>query len=152
MRPIISLVLSLLLIFPIPLFADVPELPPQPRITGIQEGEAAPYSGVLLNTIAAAQIFVDKDHSQEECGLRIQFEVEKETQRMNLLLDSMKVTLESAEERHNSILEIKNQEIERLSEIASETPNDYSMWWFAGGVIAGIGLTIGVAFAINEVN
>lgn len=152
MRPIISLVLSLLLIFPIPLFADVPELPPQPRITGIQEGEAAPYSGVLLNTIAAAQIFVDKDHSQEECGLRIQLEVEKETQRMNLLLDSMKVTLESAEERHNSILEIKNQEIERLSEIASETPNDYSMWWFAGGVIAGIGLTIGVAFAINEVN
>ena len=152
MRPIISLVLSLLLIFPIPLFADVPELPPQPRITGIQEGEAAPYSGVLLNTIAAAQIFVDKDHSQEECGLRIQFEVEKETQRMNLLLDNMKVTLESAEERHNSILEIKNQEIERLSEIASETPNDYSMWWFAGGVIAGIGLTIGVAFAINEVN
>ena len=152
MRPIISLVLSLLLIFPIPLFADVPELPPQPRIAGIQEGEAAPYSGVLLNTIAAAQIFVDKDHSQEECGLRIQFEVEKETQRMNLLLDSMKVTLESAEERHNSILEIKNQEIERLSEIASETPNDYSMWWFAGGVIAGIGLTIGVAFAINEVN
>ena len=152
MRPIISLVLSLLLIFPIPLLADVPELPPQPRITGIQEGEAAPYSGVLLNTIAAAQIFVDKDHSQEECGLRIQFEVEKETQRMNLLLDSMKVTLESAEERHNSILEIKNQEIERLSEIASETPNDYSMWWFAGGVIAGIGLTIGVAFAINEVN
>ena len=152
MRPIISLVLSLLLIFPIPLLADVPELPPQPRITGIQEGEAAPYSGVLLNTIAAAQIFVDKDHSQEECGLRIQFEVEKETQRMNLLLDSMKVTLESAEGRHNSILEIKNQEIERLSEIASETPNDYSMWWFAGGVIAGIGLTIGVAFAINEVN
>ena len=84
--------------------------------------------------------------------MRIQFEVEKENQRMNLLLDSMKVTLESAEERHNSILEIKNQEIERLSEIASETPNDYSMWWFAGGVIAGIGLTIGIAFAVNEVN
>ena len=152
MRPIISLVLSLLLIFPIPLFADVPELPPQPKITGIQEGEAAPYSGVLLNTIAAAQIFVDKDHSQEECSLRIQFEVEKENQRMNLLLDSMKVTLDSAEERHNSILEIKNQEIERLSEIASQTPNDYSIWWFTGGVLAGIGLTIGIAFAIYEVN
>ena len=152
MRPIISLVLSLLLIFPIPLLADVPELPPQPRITGIQAGEAAPYSGVLLNTIAAAQIFVDKDHSQEECSLRIQFEVEKENQRMNLLLDSMKVTLDSAEERHNSILEIKNQEIERLSEIASQTPNDYSIWWFTGGVLAGIGLTIGIAFAINEVN
>jgi hypothetical protein len=45
-------------------------------------------------------------------------------------------------------MKIKDDEIERLSEIASNT-NDYSVWWATGGVIVGIGLTIAVVYAVK---
>ena len=48
-------------------------------------------------------------------------------------------------------MKIKNDEIERLSKIASDT-NDYSVWWAAGGVIVGIGLSIAVVYAVEAGN
>jgi hypothetical protein len=77
MKKTIAIILSLMLILPVTAFADPPpnpetqpetsenERPPtvlsvRPRIMGIKEGEAAPYTGVLLNTVAAAKVFTEK--------------------------------------------------------------------------------------------
>ena len=125
-----------------------PELPPQPRVMGIQEGEPAPYSGVLLNPIAAAKIFAEKDFSQTQCDLRVEFEVAKELARVNLILETTRVSMESMEQKYTSLLQIKDTEIERLSKIASDT-NDYSVWWASGGIVVGIGLTIAVVYAVQ---
>jgi hypothetical protein len=49
-------------------------------------------------------------------------------------------------------MEIKDGEIERLTEIALEADDgDYSHWWFVGGVIIGVATTIGIAFAVSEI-
>jgi hypothetical protein len=139
------------IIFPAPLFANPPETQPQPKVTGIQKDDPAPYSGVLLNSLAAARIFSEKSFSSEECKIKIDYNVGKETARMNLLLESTRVSLDSVEQKYTSIINIKNTEIERLSKIASERPNEYSMWWLAGGVLTGIGLTIALLFAVKEI-
>ena len=139
------------IIFPMPLFADPPETQPQPKVTGIQKDDPAPYSGVLLNSLAAARIFSEKSFSSEECKLKIDYNVEKETARMNLLLESTRISLNSVEQKYTSIINIKDTEIERLSKIAIEKSNDYSMWWLAGGVVTGIGLTIALMFAVKEI-
>ena len=133
------------------LFANPPETTPQPKVTGIQKGDTAPYSGVLLNSTAAARIFSERNYSSEECQLRIDFNVQKEFARMNLLLESTKVSMNSMEQKYTSIIDIKDTEIQRLSKIASERPNDYSMWWLAGGIITGIGLTVALVFAVREI-
>jgi hypothetical protein len=142
----------LMLIFPASIFADTPDPPPVPRITSLQKDHPAPYSGILLNTTAAAKIFAEKDFSLMECDLRIKYAVESETARMNLILNSTRVSMESMQQRYDSIIVIKDKEIERLSTLASQKPNDYSMWWLSGGILAGIGLTIAVVYAVNEVN
>ena len=131
--------------------ADTPELPPQPRVMGIQEGEAAPYSGVLLNSIAAAKVFAEKDYSQTQCDLRVTYEVEKELARVNLILETTRVSMESMEQKYTSLLQIKDNEIERLSDITSNT-NDYSVWWATGGIVVGIGLTLAVVYAVQAGN
>ena len=144
-------ILILMLAFPAAVLAEppvVPELPPQPRIVGIQQGEAAPYSGVLLNSIAAAKLFAEKDFSEVGCELRIRFEVAKELARVNLILETTRVSMESMEQKYTSLLQIKDTEIERLSKIASDT-NDYSVWWVSGGIVVGIGLTIAVVYAVQ---
>mgnify|MGYP003673714132 FL=1 len=69
---------------------------------------------------------------------------------MQLLLDSTRASLDSMRTRNDSVLTLKDQEIKRLTEIASEGANDYSVWWAAGGIVVGIALTIGVVYAVKE--
>jgi len=153
MRLIIPVLIAMLA-FPAHLFADTPinpEIDETPKVTGIQKGEEAPYNGVLLNTAAAAKIFADKDFSAQECIMRINFEVQKEHLRMQLFLDNTKLSLDTMDKKYTAIIDIKDNEIDRLSKIAIENSNDYSTWWTVGGVLAGIALTLAVVYAVEEV-
>lgn len=153
MRLIIPILIAMLA-FPTHLLADTPpaSTPDEtPKVTGIKKGEEAPYSGVLLNTAAAAKIFADKDFSTQECIMRINFEVQKEHLRMQLLLDNTKLSLDIMDNKYTAIIDIKDNEINRLSKVALENSNNYSTWWAAGGVIAGIALTIAVVYAVDNV-
>ena len=149
-------ILIVCLIFPFGAKADPPPEPselsitPGPKITGIKKGQVAPYTGVLLNTLAAAKIFTEKDFFNEECQLKIDYAVQREIARMNLLLNSTKASLDSMEKRYGAIIQIKDTEIERLSKIALEPKNNYSAWWASGGVIVGIALTIVTVYAVGE--
>jgi hypothetical protein len=48
-------------------------------------------------------------------------------------------------------MEIKNDEIDTYRELALEQPNKNNHWWMAGGVVAGIGLTLGTLYAASEI-
>jgi len=140
------------LVLPTQLFAEPPTQPdisPTPKIRGITKGDPAPFSGVLLNPAAAARLFTDENYSNEECKLRIDFEVRKEFLRMKLLLDSTTASMNAMEGRYNSIITIKDKEIERLSAIASGQ-KDYSHWWATGGIVVGIALTLAVVYGVKE--
>jgi len=142
------------LVLPTQLFAEPPTQPdisPTPKIRGITKGDPAPFSGVLLNPAAAARLFTDENYSNEECKLRIDFEVRKEFLRMKLLLDSTTASMNAMEGRYNSIITIKDKEIDKLNAIALESSNDYNTWWAAGGILTGIALTLAVLFAAKEI-
>jgi hypothetical protein len=149
MKQFIALTLIFTLIFPTYVFAEPPELPPEPRIIGIQKGELAPYTGVLLNSLAAARVFVDKDFSITECQLRIDFAVQNELARVNMLLESSKASMEAMNQRYTEIIKIKDTEILRLSELNNGHKN-YSEWWAVGGFVVGAALTVALVFAVAE--
>ena len=132
-------------------FADTPEVPPQPKITSVAKDQPAPYSGVLLNTVAAAKIFTEKEFIDMECELRIEYAVQKEILRLNLLLETNQATLESMDKKYTTLLDIKDQEIKRLGKVASET-NDWSSLWYVGGIVTGVVLTVAIVYAVKEVN
>ena len=124
----------------------------EPVITDIRVGQSAPFTGTLLNPAAVAQMLAEQEAQQTECELRIQYAEDRQQQLCSLSLDSTVASLEALQERYNSIMEIKDGEIERLTEIALEADNgDYSHWWFASGIVIGVATTIGIAFAINEI-
>ena len=147
MRFLIPILVSLLVFQPFALAQEE-----EPVITDVREGQSAPFTGTLLNPAAVAQLFAELEANQTECELRIQYAEDRQQQLCSLSLDSTVASLEALQERYNSIMEIKDGEIERLTEIALEADNgDYSHWWFAGGIVIGVATTIGIAFAINEI-
>ena len=127
-------------------FADAPL--PQGKITGLKKGEKAPYSGVLLDNIAAARMFTDKKYFEEQWKLKLEFELGKQKARLDLTIQSQKASLDALQEKHISLMKIKNDEIKRLSDIAAGK-KDYTTWWAVGGVVVGIGLTLAVVFAVD---
>ena len=146
MKQTLILILTLAFIFPAQIFAQE-----APKVTDIQKGQVAPFSGTLLNPPAAAQILAEKENLKSECKLQYDYIREREKAKCDLLLGNLNVSLDITQKKYESILQIKDDEIKRLQDIALEDSNDYSMWWFAGGVLGGILISIGVLYASVEI-
>ena len=83
--------------------------------------------------------------------MRIEYAVQKEILRLNLLLETSQATVESMDKKYTSLLDIKDQEIKRLGKVASEI-NDWSSLWYVGGIITGVVLSVAIVYAVKEVN
>lgn len=129
-------------------FADIPE---QPRLTSLLKGDPAPFAGVLLNVPAAAKIFTEKDYSLTECNLRIDAEVNKMKAEKDLMISNLQTNLNGLHQQYDFVISAKDKEIDKLIDSKLQNPNDYTYWWFAGGLVLGIGVTVAVAFSVAEI-
>tara|TARA_Y100000590_G_scaffold461824_1_gene624334 strand:- start:669 stop:1118 length:450 start_codon:yes stop_codon:yes gene_type:complete len=146
LNKLLCVFLCALLAFPSVAFAEEED---PPKIYNIKNNERAPFAGVLLNPTAAAKILADKSFYDKECDLRVKYEVDKEAAKLNTILKNQKVACESLENRYATIIKIKDEEIKRLSSIVIDK-KDYSTLWLTGGVLAGIGLTLAVMYAVER--
>jgi hypothetical protein len=137
---------QLLSIFLVILFA-FPAWAQEGVITQIQKGKRAPFTGILMDTKAAAKVLTDQKYTAEECKIEMDRELEILRAKLELDLKISEIKLNSANEKYTSLLNIKDEENKRLQELALKSPNDYSHWWFAGGVIGGIVLSVSI-FAV----
>ena len=146
---IIAQILSLSLLFPATIFAEEVD---DPKFTQLEQGEEAPFAGTLFNPAATAKLIADHQYSLLECDLRVQYEIDRARTDMQLQLDSLQISYNALDERHKLLMDIKNNEIDTYREMALNQPNDNSHWWLLGGVVAGIGLSLGTFYAVTEIN
>ena len=121
------------------------------QLTTINKGEEAPYSGILLDSIAAAKINIDKKYSLLKYDLELDLEIKKLKAQYDLQLGTLQAQHDSLEDKHISLLKIKNDEIDRLRDIVKDNPTDHNHWWLAGGVVAGIVTSIAIFYAAVEI-
>ena len=121
------------------------------QIVPINKNEKAPFSGVLLDTVAAAKVTIDKKYSLLESKLKLDFELKKLKAEYQLKIDSLQLSHDTLKLKTDSLINIKNNEITRLQDLVKKDPNDHTHWWFAGGVAIGIVVSIGIFFAAVEV-
>ena len=142
-------ILSFTLLFPATIFAQETE---DPKFTNLKQGECAPFDGTLFNPPATAQLITENRYAMTECDLRVEYEIKKTQAEMNLQLDTLQISYESLSEKHNLLMDIKNSEIDIYREMALNQPNKNNHWWLAGGVVVGIGLSLGTFYAATEIS
>jgi len=120
------------------------------QITVMQANQKAPYTGILLDPIAAAKINTDKKYSLMEYELKLNYELKKIEADYTLRLSTLQARYDSLKESSDSIIGIKTEEIARLQEIATESPNDYAALWVTLGLVTGALLSIGIFYAAVE--
>lgn len=116
-------------------------------ITGLNKGEEAPFTGILLTKAALAKIeadlLLDVQLCENNCKLKLD---EKE------LLYNKDVSILKAEiDGLNQFVEVKNKRINRLEEIIDKNNNS----WFVPVVaiasfVVGVATTVGITYAVNK--
>ena len=142
--------ISFLLISILALLQPLSALAQSPTVTDLEKGQVAPYSGVLFNPEAAAQLLAQQKYADAECELKIDLELDKLGAQMDLINESLKASLKATENKYESIIDIKNDEINRLTNIAVNSDADYTHWWTAGGFVVGALVSLAIFYAAVE--
>ena len=115
----------------------------------LQAGEAAPFNGVLLPTVKAAEMTAALEQQENQCDLRIQTEVQQKLSKSQLLLDNCTSARETYEEMYKAQLVSQKEYIDFLEKRAT-SPRISQEVVFIIGIVAGVGITIGAGYAMNQ--
>ena len=118
-----------------------------PKVAEIKQGQKAPYNGILYNYEANAVLLTSKEKGQLECTLQLKHSLAKEKAKCDMLSSTVKASLDATEKKYGAILKIKNSEIDHLQKITLNQPNSHNHWWFAGGFVGGVALSMGIFYA-----
>ena len=122
------------------------------QVTALSLNEKAPFSGVLLDPIAAAKMIVNQKYLRAEIELELRKELQKELSDKRLSFDLLKVDYDSLKKIYEETLLIKNEQINDLSIfLEKEISNDNNHWFTFGGMITGIVLSVAVFYASVEI-
>jgi hypothetical protein len=117
----------------------------------LNAGDQAPFSGILIPTLKAAQMTAELEHNEETCQARIQFELRKAQNENSLLLNNCSASKEILENMYNSQLTTQREYIEFLEIRMSEDKKISRELIFVIGVFAGIGIAIGTTYSIQQI-
>ena len=98
---------------------------------------------------ANAIIITAPQREREKCELKLKQQKEKLEALHKLQVDTLQLELDSITKKHQSLMLVKDREIEDLTKAALERPNDYSMWWATGGLVVGVLSTLAIVFAVK---
>ena len=139
-RLISTLLTFLIILIPVNSYSN-------PKVAEIKQGQKAPYNGILYNYEANAVLLASKEKGQLECSLQLNHSLAKEKAKCDMLTSTVKASLSATEKKYDAILKIKNGQIDHLQKITLDQPNSYNSWWFAGGFLGGVALSMGIFYA-----
>ena len=117
------------------------------RLMYIGKGDKTPFAGILFDIPAATKLKIDKQFMTLKFKLELDFLKKKLEADHKLALSSLQIKHDTLQQRTDSLLKIKTEEINRLQSLIKKDTRSYSHWWFVGGIIAGCLLSIGVYYA-----
>lgn len=117
------------------------------NITGLNKGEEAPFTGILLTKAALAKIEADLRLEVQLCENNCKLKLDEKELLYNKDVSILKAEMDGL----SQFVEVKNKRINRLEEIINENNNS----WFIPVVaiasfVVGVATTVGITYAVNK--
>lgn len=153
-----KLIASLLLVsFLVPRTAIASAIPSEePVIAPLNQGQSAPFPGVLFNKPAAAKVTVEFKHETADIQIEIDKAVADVTARKNKeLFDAAAICTREKSEKDARIttleetLKLKQKEAEDLKIQLENAPSRST--WFGIGFAGGLAFTLVTVFAVGQI-
>ena len=131
----------LILIMPAIAFAETPQISP------LNKNDRAPFSGVLYNPTAVAELVAQREALIKQHQMFME-QFEKQLQaKCDLEVDNLSAEVDICNDKYGEMVGIKNLQIKQLQNLALERPKSHPQWWFLGGIFTGALITVGVVYA-----
>jgi len=121
----------------------------EPLMVHLEEDEAAPFSGRLMNDEAVANIIAGREMSVEQCEIQKELALSLSKAELQLEIDYLKAELETETEKNSTLLELRDQEIATLRK---ELKPNKTMWAFFGGFLLASGTSLGTYYAVRKID
>lgn len=115
---------------------------PDARVTPLNQGQSAPYPGVLFNAPALAVVEVEIQGAQAQCLVERRADQQRVIARALADIGHLETSYLALLQRSHVLLEGRDEEISRLFRLirpASPFSID-SLLWFGGGLTLGVGI------------
>jgi len=113
-------------------------------VLSVKKGDPVPFDGVLLSLDAAAKVLNDKRFTDEECDLRLEYQLNLLKENYELQLDFKDIEISSWKDRYESMMILKTAENDRLTDlIVKQKPSQGPLWvalGFGVGTLTSLGI------------
>jgi hypothetical protein len=121
------------------------------KIISIKKGDSAPFDGSLLSPDSVARILAEKEYQDKKCLLDKEFALARQQAKCDLDVNRCKVERDICNEKYNSMMKIRDEEIKRLQDLVIKTDkSNYNTLYFLGGIALGMAAVIGISYAVNK--
>ena len=121
----------------------------EPLMVHLEEGEAAPFHGRLMNDEAVANIIAGREMSVEQCEIQKELALSLTKAELQLQIDYLNAELETETAKNATLLELRDQEI---SSLRKEIKPNKTMWAFFGGFLLASGTSLGTYYAVRKID
>ena len=119
-------------------------------VVTLKKGDLAPFSGTLFSTSAAASVLIEIESSRERCQIIVDRETGLLSARHEFETKLLNAQLQGCQTRYDEIFRIKDEQINRLTDQLADSSGRKDAWWYAGGVVSGIALSVITTYAISQ--
>ena len=117
-------------------------------VLSVKKGDPVPFDGVLLSLDAAAKVLNDKRFTDEECDLRLEYQLSLLKENYELQLDFKDIEITSWKDRYESMMILKTAENDRLMELVTKQKPGSEPFMVALGFGIGTLTSLGI-FALS---
>ena len=117
--------------------------------TPIKQGDPAPFNGVLIPTLKAAEMTARLEQSESLCIARIESSVATAVNQKQFLLNNCESSKKIMDDLYTSRLAAQTNYSDFLEKRVT-SPGLSKEWVFIIGIVAGVGITIGAGYAMAE--
>ena len=120
------------------------------QIVTLKKNDPAPFAGTLFSTSAAARIAIELENKDTTCGLKISEAVDKQKAFDKFQLDLKQASLDACVEKYTVVVDLKQQQLNDLTDQLKKNTGPQPAWWFAGGIVGGVAVTVLSAWALSQ--
>ena len=118
-----------------------------PTYSFLEEGESAPFKGILLNDIAMKEMVVGDKLKVEACQIEIDYHVGRANAEKQLQYDLLKPETTAEMDKMNDFILIRD---DRIADLEKQIKPQRPFWWMFGGFVLGTTSAIATFYAVKE--
>lgn len=116
----------------------------------IKKGQVSPIDGTVLSQNALANIITTNDAVVLECQAKAKHDLEKQTIECELDVQKLEYDVEAIKRTNASIIEAKDEEINKLQTIIKKNNRNLAPLWIAVGFAGGMATTYGAFYIVQQ--